>query len=232
MKSWIEYWDSENITSDNIWKKGNTFLYKNTLKSINYRPTDVVMDIGCGKGFFSEIISNKVKKIHLLETSNECLNFCKKKFKRNKNIFYHDLPHNNYLQYDFIKDKVNKIFVISVVQYFNSPTEIKELIKECQKLTVPKDSQMIIADIPINRSILKDTIGLIYNSLKLHTLFDTSLLLLKLIFGNYRKVRQNLKIQVYNLNELQSMLEEMKLDFQILKGITNVRNRISILINF
>ena len=63
MKSWIEYWDSENITSDNIWKKGNTFLYKNTLKSINYRPTDVVMDIGCGKGFFSELISNKVKKI-------------------------------------------------------------------------------------------------------------------------------------------------------------------------
>ena len=91
---------------------------------------------------------------------------------------------------------------------------------------------MIIADIPINRGILKDTMGLIYNSIKLHTLFDTSLLLLKSIFGNYRKVRQNLKIQVYNENELQRMLEEMKLDFQILKGITNVRNRISILINF
>ena len=51
--------------------------------------------------------------------------FCKKRFKQNKNIFYHDLPHNNYLQYDFIKEKVNKIFVISVVHYFNSPTEIK-----------------------------------------------------------------------------------------------------------
>ena len=140
------------------------------------------MDIGCGKGFFSEIISNKVKKIHLLETSNECLNFCKKRFKQNKNIFYHDLPHNNYLQYDFIKDKVNKIFVISVVHYFNSPTDIKKLISECQKLTIPNDSQMIIADIPINRSIVKDTMDIIYNSIKLHTLFDTSLLLLKSIF--------------------------------------------------
>ena len=55
MGNWIKYWNKENVISDNIWAKNNTYFFKNTLKIIDYSHNDVVIDIGSGKGFFAEV---------------------------------------------------------------------------------------------------------------------------------------------------------------------------------
>ena len=47
-----------------------------------------------------------------------------------------------------------------------------------------------------------------------------------------RRFIDNERIKTYNLADLKFMLDEMKLEYKIVKGITSIRNRISILINF
>lgn len=232
MKSWIEYWDGEKNISDNIWRKGNLLFFKNTLQFLDYKTSDIIMDFGCGKGFFSELIIDKVKEVHLLETSKNCIEICKDKFSNHKQVHYHNLSPDNYLNFNFLDKKFNKIFVISVIHYFNSSSEIKILIEQCKKLAIPNDSQMIIADIPINKNIFEDILYTIHGSLLLNTFLDTFGLLIKSFFGNYSKTRMKVKIKTYNLVDLKFMLDEMKLEYKIIKGITSIRNRISILINF
>ena len=103
MTDWIKYWDKENNISDNIWAKNNAYFFKNTLKIIDYSDNDIVIDIGSGKGFFAELIANKVKELHLIDTSKNSINFCKLKFKSYSNIFYNVLKSEDYTNFDFIK---------------------------------------------------------------------------------------------------------------------------------
>tara|TARA_S200000501_G_C20769502_1_gene719904 strand:+ start:447 stop:1145 length:699 start_codon:yes stop_codon:yes gene_type:complete len=232
VKSWIEYWEKEQITSDNIWKKGNRLFFNNSLKFIEYKPSDVIMDFGSGKGFFSELLIKKVKEIHLVETSKNCIKICKKKFTNYDHISYHILPPENYLNFDFTNTKFNKIFVISVVHYFNSYSDLKVLIEKCKNIIIPNNGQMIIADIPIEKNIFKDITNIIYSSILINTFLDTLILIFKSFFGNYRRTRENKKIKIFNLKDLKEMLEGMHLDYKIIKGITSVKNRITIFINF
>ena len=55
------------------------------------------MDFGSGKGFFSELLIDKVKEIHLAETSKNCIEICKNKFSNYDHISYHLLSPENYL---------------------------------------------------------------------------------------------------------------------------------------
>ena len=55
---------------------------------------------------------------------------------------------------------------------------------------------------------------------------------MKSFFGEYRKTRNSIKIRTYTISELRNLLDEMELDYEIYKGITNIKGRISILINF
>lgn len=232
MKSWIEFWDGENDVSDNIWKKGNLLFFKNTLQFLDYKPSDIVLDFGSGKGFFSELIIDRAKEVHLAETSKSCLDICKDKFSDYNKVYYHKISSDNYLNFNFLDKKFNKIFVISVIQYFNSTTEFKILIEQCKKVAMPHDCQMIIADIPINKNIFMEIFHIIYSSILLRTFIDTTILFIKSYFGDYRKTRQRFKMKTYDLIDLKSVLDKLKLEYKIINGINGIQNRISILINF
>lgn len=232
MKSWIEFWDKEEIISDKIWIKGNILFFENSLKYIDYKPSDIIMDFGSGKGFFSELLMDKVKEIHLAETSKNCIEICKNKFSNYDHISYHHLSPENYLNFDFTNKKFNKIFVISVIHYFNFYSDLKVLIEQCKNIIIPKNSQMIIADIPIERNFFKDITNIIYSSIIMNTFLDTLTLLIKSFFGNYRRTREKKKIKIFNIEDLKLMLDGMQLDYKIIKGITSARNRVTIIINF
>ena len=232
MNNWIKYWDKENIISDNIWIKNNLYFYKNSLDIIDYFDEDIVIDIGSGKGFFAELIVNKVKELYLIDTSKNSINFCKKKFKKYNNVFFNVLDPEDYTNFDFMKTRPNKIFVISVIQYYKSLSDVKALINNCKKISNPNNGVLFIADIPLDNNMLKDVFNIMYSSVILGTFFDTILFFMKSFFGNYRKTRNTINIRTYSIIELQDLLEEMNLNYKIYKGITNVKGRISILINF
>ena len=73
---------------------------------------------------------------------------------------------------------------------------------------------------------------IIYSSILLRTFIDTTILFFKSFFGDYRKTRQRFKIKTYDLMDLKSILDKLKLEYKIIKGINGIQNRISILINF
>tara|TARA_Y100000741_G_C18245387_1_gene555323 strand:+ start:50 stop:745 length:696 start_codon:yes stop_codon:yes gene_type:complete len=230
--SWIKFWDNENTISDNIWKKNTLLFYNNSLNIINYESTDIILDIGSGKGFFCELIVEKVKEVHLSDTSSKCISLCENKFKNLKNVFYYPLSNDDYTNFDFINTKMTKIFVISVIQYYKSVSEVKTLIEQCKNLSVPNKGQLVLADIPIDNNIFYDIINTLYSSIKQHTFIDTCIFFIMFLFGEYGQIRKKNSIQIYKLDDLEFILNEMDLDYKIIKGITNLRNRVSIFINF
>ena len=151
---------------------------------------------------FAELIVNKVKELHLIDTSKNSINFCKFKFKSYSNIFYNVLDSEDYTNFDFIKTKPNKIFVISVIQYYKSLSEVKTLINNCKKISNPENGLLFLADIPVDENILNDIFSMINSSLKLGTFFDTITFFVKSFFGDYRKTRNSIKIKTYTISEL------------------------------
>ena len=230
MNHWIKFWDQEDIVSDKIWKLNGLFFYKNTLNIFNYSKNDIILDIGGGKGFFSEILIDKVKEVYVCDTSKRSINICNEKFKNNKNVHTIILKSQDYINFDFVKSAPTKIFVISVIQYYRSISEFERLIKNCQKICNSKNSSLLIADIPIENSPFKEAFSTIYKSIFIGTFFHTIIYFLKLYFGNYRKFRRESGLMIYKKSELKFIMNKMKLKYKFYKGLTSVGIRLNILI--
>ena len=163
--NWINYWDKKNIwTESGLWKKNIELFFQKTSSIFNYDKKNIVLDIGCGNGDFANKISDRVDQVYCVDTSREYVNICKARFSNNKNINVLKLG-NNYTDLSFIKNvKFSIIIANSVVQYYNSPLEIIDLVKSVQKIAT-KNAHFLISDIEVYTDRKKSYLKLIYNSI-------------------------------------------------------------------
>ena len=113
-KDWNYYWNnnSKNFTKTSYSKK----RIINTLENhINYG--DVIVDAGCGSGFFSNYFSMKTKTVFAIDNSESALNRCKQLCNNNVKIMNLDLMTNNLA--DYFDQKIDLIFSDGLLEHFN-----------------------------------------------------------------------------------------------------------------
>ena len=118
--NWLNYWNKKNIwTESDLWKKNNDIFFLKTSHIFNFSKKNIVLDIGCGNGDFTNKVINKVDKIYCVDTSQEYVNICKTRFSNNKNVTVLKLG-NNYTDLSFIKDIKFSIIIANAVkqQYY------------------------------------------------------------------------------------------------------------------
>jgi len=137
-------------TIRDIYNKYNNF-YKGKDKDIKHsfvkyiiskvKETDKVLDLGCGRGWFSILLNEKTKnKVEALDVSDVCINFCKEKY-NDKNInfeqgFAENLPFNN--------SGFDVLIMFDLLEHCVSPQKVIEEIYRVLKpqgklfLTVPQ----------------------------------------------------------------------------------------------
>ncbi len=75
----------------------NTKIADKIVESLELNETDIVLEIGPGKGVLTERIINKVKKLIAIEIDNQFCNYLKDKFSNTKNI---EIINTDFLKYD------------------------------------------------------------------------------------------------------------------------------------
>ena len=91
VKNWIDYWNTEASLDDVTLRKNMEIFIGRTKHLLNYNKNDVILDIGCGPGYFEYFLENNVREIHCTDTSKRYIDMCKKRFMNSKNLFFYIL---------------------------------------------------------------------------------------------------------------------------------------------
>ncbi len=156
--SWIDYWNTDNMWTDSpLWIKNAELFFSSVQPLLNINPDDAVLDIGCGSGCLIDQLYGHVKTIVGVDTAENYVNLCRKKFGHLRNIEIHQLS-EDYTKLSFRGQKFTIIFALSVVQYYKEWKEIVDLVKEVGNIAA-SGARFLIADIPCENNRKKGTIA-------------------------------------------------------------------------
>jgi len=148
-----EFWDKEAENyRKNQWEKGGVakFDYLQTkiklLKFLNPSSKDSILEIGCGGGTWTKIVSKKCKRLVALDIS-ECMIKKAKKYVVSKKVKF---IRNDFMKQNF-KEKFDKLFTVRAIEYFGDKSRfIKKsygLLKPFGKIVIITKSKSCLWDI-------------------------------------------------------------------------------------
>ncbi len=233
VNSWIEYWNSENTFDHFAWQLFADIFAKSTESILNYSKDDTVLDIGCGPGCLAASLKGKIKEFHGLEASQRYLDMARKRFRHEKDIFFHNLDRSDYTNLSFLKGRLfSKIICLSVIQYYDSTDRVEKLIEEVRNLASP-GALFIIADIVSSTSRLSDVLGFLEDALKNKRLFGGLRFMISLRLSDYGKLVSSRGILTLSVEKMYKIIENHNLNSEVLSAkLTVNENRKHMLIRF
>jgi ubiquinone/menaquinone biosynthesis C-methylase UbiE len=134
----------------------NKVIIPNLIKSMNIKKNEVILDIGCGVGYFCQKFFEKGGDIIGVDLGAESIKIAKQK--TDTSIDYHVAGAN---QMAFVED--NSVDKITIVLALQNIKEADECIKECSRVLKPRGSLYIVLNHPYYR-IPKATSWIFQNS--------------------------------------------------------------------
>jgi len=120
---------------------------KNEFMDLIDKKNNVILDFGSGVGIWDNTnLDPRIKKIFLYDPNYKAIKLSKKKYKKNKKIYFikkEDLRSKIFLK----KNKVNIILLNSVAQYI-CKKELQKILFNFKKKISNKKLKIIITDIP------------------------------------------------------------------------------------
>lgn len=232
MRNWIDYWDKETLSTDKFLLKHMEIFINQSSHILKYDKDDVILDIGCGKGLLAEFLKDRVKHIYCLDTSKRNIDIVRNKYKNCKNVTAIHLS-GDYLDFSFLRPvKFTKIFLISVIQYYSSITDVERLIIEAKKISAD-NAKLLIADIPIETNIIKNVYGLLIGSIKGRIVKESLRYILVSRFGKYYSYRKELGLLRISESDLWKIINKLNLNASIINTqLTLSSNRKHLLVHF
>ena len=87
----------------------DSFVLQNIVTAIHPKPTDILIEIGPGRGALTNYLSSKCSELILVEIDRDLVNFLRKKYHQQKNITIYQ---NDALQFNFSSLKRHKLLRI------------------------------------------------------------------------------------------------------------------------
>jgi SAM-dependent methyltransferase len=206
---WINFWNRTDITE---WQKDLDYCLHNIFKEFSFEVSDSVMDLGCGNGYFASKIAPYVNHITGLDTSETTINYAREQY-QNRNMSFLTIPADKYTEIDKLTIGtegflgMDYIFAVSVLQYYKSIDEIRELIKNLKKIA-NKNCKLIFIDLLVDYNFIVDCFGAFFGAFKNGTLFNTVKVFGRFFKNSYGKTRKEHKLLTFNRNELEQVCKE------------------------
>lgn len=129
----------------------NFNVYRDTFNDINkkmeFRPQDVVLDLGGGCGQITKYIAERCEKVILADGAEEAVKFAKNKLKNYHNVGYSIFDITAF-PLPFSDCKFDKIICYSVVHYLQDYGQFENLLKELLRIS-KTGGKILIGDIPL-----------------------------------------------------------------------------------
>ncbi len=230
--SWSEFWQRKNDFDESMIDNYRFFLSK-VESYVQPVATSRVLDIGSGPGHLEDAWHNRVAEMHGLDISERYNQIALSKHSNHTHIFFHHLPPDDFLNFSFLRDKkFDIIIVMSVLQYYPNKETVKELITTIQQFAAP-GAKLLLCDLVVHEGMLKDLLGILWQSLWNGRLFSMLRFFFKLRFSKYYQIKKKEGFLVIREEEWTNLLNELKLQFEFLQEpITLQKDRKTIMVQF
>ena len=164
---------------------------KNEFMDLIDKKNNVILDFGSGVGIWDNTnLDPRIKKIFLYDPNYKAIKLSKKKYKKNKKIYFitkEDLHSKIFLK----KNKVNIILLNSVAQYI-CKKKLQKILFNFKKKISNKKLKIIITDIPEYSRFIEIFLLLLFDFLRFWQAFK---LILNKEYHNTLFHRNNLDIK-------------------------------------
>ncbi len=230
--TWLDFWQKENEFDDSMSANYAYFLAR-VEQYIPLAKTQKVLDIGSGPGNLEDAWHNRVAEIHGLDISKRYNEMARAKHATHPNIYFHDLPAHDYLNFSPVMDqRFDVIIVMSVVQYYRSADEVEQLIRAIKQVAAP-GAKALICDLMVGGSVVKDVLSIIGRSLRQGQLLSMLTLLVRLRFSSYYTVRKENGFLILSEREWTAITRQVGVEAHFInEPLTLQQERRNLLIQF
>ena len=193
-QGWEDYWKDSPAGFNEIMYQSTVYFGNQLVKNFPVSTSDSILDYGCGPGFLVDYLEKTNARIHGMDISETYIKMCQEKFKANQNLSFSVTKSYDFeeLRRIIIEKKVNKVIILSILQYYQTHEQVEELVLSLQKIAKEQPFTCILADIiPENHQFLADVMNLVKNALKDGYSLKFVNFILFALFSDYRKVKKN-----------------------------------------
>ncbi|WP_426275552.1 class I SAM-dependent methyltransferase [Chryseobacterium sp. S-02] len=186
--NWAEFWNKKQDGFDSIMQHTTAYFQKNYIKIFPLEQNDVLLDYGCGPGYFLEKCISYNNNFVGVDISKNYIQFCKEKFNTQPNFSFYlteDPDDFSTIQNVISEEKVSKIVCLSVLQYFPNERAVEKFLDSI--FSSGKIHATFGDIIPKNNSIIKDTLYVFMGALKNGFIISYISFILKTLFSDYLK---------------------------------------------
>jgi SAM-dependent methyltransferase len=230
--TWLDFWQKEN-EFDNSMSANYAYFLDRVERYTPLNKSLRVLDIGSGPANLEDAWHERVGELHGLDISQRYNEIARAKHAAHPNVFFHDIPADDYLNFDVVAGKqFDVIIVMSVVQYYRNAAEVEQLLANIKTLAAP-GAKALVCDLIVEEGVLGDVLSILGRSLRQGKLLSMLNLLFRLRFSAYYKIRQENGFLVIPKSEWLAMCKRLNLNARFIdEPITMQQERQNLLLQF
>jgi ubiquinone/menaquinone biosynthesis C-methylase UbiE len=199
---WNQLWINKNNGNPSLFKGIAKNLSDNIIINFPLRNDMNVLDFGCGPGYLSMFIHNKVDKLYIHDASPTMARKSRENTSGMKNVIYVERID------DYSFPPLDYIFINSVIQYV-SYTELIEILFSLKKL-LKKDGKIVISDILTEPcKLISETIISIYYSITHGYGLGQFKHLFSFFFSNYLQLNKKQPLNYYTQKQINQIAQQL-----------------------
>jgi 2-polyprenyl-3-methyl-5-hydroxy-6-metoxy-1,4-benzoquinol methylase len=219
---WGKFWKDQTFGFNEIMKINTNYFAEQIEKLFSLKPTDQILDYGCGPAFLADYFS--VRNIFISGADINNFYIEQGRNKHAKSLFIPittEIRANKaILDAQLKEEKFDFIILLSITQYFKDTAELGEAINMLVTY-LKKDGKIILADvIDQNSSAFKDTVSLFFHSFKNEKLILFFRFVLYLLFSDYRKLSKNIRLLSVPEHSILQIAHSNLLNCEKINGLT------------
>jgi 2-polyprenyl-3-methyl-5-hydroxy-6-metoxy-1,4-benzoquinol methylase len=219
---WDNFWIDEKKSFYAIMKIATGYLTAQIDKTFHLKPTDDILDYGCGMGSIPDALAAKKIPVTGVDINDFFIELCRKNHP--DSFFFQittDVEVNKKILDEQLKGrKFDYIILSSVVQYLKTAGEFEDIIKML-RLYLKNQGKIIVADVIDEKtSSFRDTVPLFFHCFKIGKIAVFVRFIFYVLFSDYRKVSKNVKLLELPEESIRAIAENNLLDCEKMGGLT------------
>ncbi|MFZ6000735.1 MAG: methyltransferase domain-containing protein [Bacteroidota bacterium] len=208
---WTTFWKQEQSGFFRIMEKSTLASAQKMEQAGLIREGQKILDYGCGPGFFLDFCAKNGIEIAGVDINPFFIECCQQKHPAGQFALIPGEIENQteVLEKVFAKQKFNVILLLSVAQYFESPSQLAKVVAILKPL-LARDGCIVIADVVTpTTSGLRDAFALGLLCLRNGMVLSFIRFFLYLFFSRYRTASKSAQLRHYTDDEIQQIAKTL-----------------------
>lgn len=219
---WVNFWKDQKDSFYETMRINTVFFARQLEKLFHIKPSDQILDYGCGPGFLADAFGEKKISITGADINHFFIEQCKRNhagslfiyistdIEETKRVFKEQLGAK---KFDFI-------ILLSITQYFDNVTVLDGVVKMLLSY-LGENGKMIIGDVSDeNTSSYRDALSLLFQCIKNGKPLAFFKFIFYLLFSSYNKLSKKEKLLKLSAQSIGQLAADNSLNYKKVEGLT------------